>query len=243
MRYKCTVAYDGNNYVGFQSQLNGKAIQDEIEAVIKRISGVELRIIMSSRTDSGVHAYGQVFHFDIDKEFDVAKLKYSLNSLLPKDIHVSKVEVVDESFHARFSVKAKKYEYLINVGEKNVFLNNRAYQCHYQLDVDKMIEASKLFLGEHEFGSFNTSPYDLYPNQVRTIYSFEIFERNDIIHLQIVGSGFLRNMVRMIVGTLVEVGRGKKDINDVERMLAKPEKNQRRYNIDPNGLYLVEIYY
>ena len=243
MRYKCTVAYDGYNYVGFQSQINGTAIQDVIETAIAKITSQDLRIIMSSRTDSGVHAYGQVFHFDVEREYDLKKLKYSLNSLLPEDIHVTKIEIVSEEFHARFSVKAKKYEYLINYGEKNVFLNHRAYQCHYKLDVDKMVEASKLFLGKHEFGSFNTTPYDLYPNQVREIYSFEIFENQGILHLQIVGDGFLRNMVRMIVGTLVEVGRGKKNFDDVKHMLEYPEKNQRRYNIDPNGLYLIEIYY
>ena len=243
MRYKCIVAYDGNNYVGFQSQTNGVAIQDVIEAAIKKITNQELRIIMSSRTDSGVHAYGQVFHFDIEREYQVERLKYSLNSMLPEDIHIMKIEIVDESFHARFSVKSKKYEYLINTGEENVFLNHRAYQCRFKLDFDKMVEASKVFLGEHDFGSFNTSPYDLYPDQVRTIYSLELTKDKDVIKVEIVGSGFLRNMVRLIVGTLVEVGRGKRNKEEVIKMLEEPNKNQRRYNIDPNGLYLVEIYY
>ena len=109
MRYKCIVAYDGYNYVGFQSQINGTAIQDVIEDKLKIIFNDSIRIVMASRTDSGVHAKGQVFHFDALKEVEPFRLKGSLNGLLPKDIHINSVEVVDENFHSRFNVKAKKY--------------------------------------------------------------------------------------------------------------------------------------
>lgn len=243
MRYKVTLAYDGRNYAGFQSQKNALAIQDVIEKVLKRIFGQNIRIIMSSRTDAGVHARGQVFHFDSDIRKDLGKLKYSMNSLLPKDIHVIKIEEKDENFHARFSVKKKTYEYFINIGEYDVFLNGYAYQCFYKLDVDLMKKGAELFLGEHDFSSFNTSSLKEYPNQVRTISEFSITQKKDILKITVTSTGFLRNMVRIMVGTLIDLGRGKKSLKDIEHMLKVPEKSTRRYNADPNGLYLKKIFY
>lgn len=244
MRYKVTVSYDGNNYEGFQSQPSGKAVQDVIEKPIRQIfTNKDLRIVMSSRTDAGVHAKGQVFHFDAEKKIEESRLKCSLNGLLPKDIHVEKVEIVDESFHARFSVKKKTYEYIINLGEYNVFLNGYAYQCFYKLDLDLMKKASKHYLGTHDFSSFNTCSFKEYPNQVRTIYDFKITQKKDLLYIRVTGDGFLRNMVRIMVGTLIDVGRGKKSYEEFLKMFEKPCKSTRRYNIDPHGLYLIEIKY
>lgn len=243
MRYKVTLAYDGNRYVGFQSQINGLTIQDEIEKVLKRICKKDLRIIMASRTDAGVHAKHQVFHFDIDKEYDTYKLKGSFNGLLPKDIHVIDVKKVKETFHARFSVKSKTYEYLINTGEYDVFLNGYAYQCFYKLDMDLMKECSKLFIGKHDFSSFNTSTYKEKPDQTRTISEFKIIKKGDLIKIRVTGDGFMRNMVRIMVGTLIDVGRGQKTIKEVKDMLKNPRKDTKRYNISPSGLYLVNIKY
>lgn len=243
MRYKVTLAYDGNHYVGFQSQKNGNTVQDEIERVLKCIFKVDMRIIMASRTDAGVHAKGQVIHFDVDKDVDPYKLKGSFNGLLPKDIHVIDVKKVPESFHARFSVKSKTYEYLINIGEYDVFQNGYAYQCYYKLDMDKMIKCSKLFLGKHDFSSFNTSTYKEKPDQTRTISEFKIIKKGNNIKIRITGDGFMRNMVRIIVGTLIDVARGQKEISEVESMLKNPCKSTRRYNISPSGLYLVKIRY
>ena len=196
-----------------------------------------------SRTDAGVHALGQVFHFDSDKEKEEGKLKFSLNSLLPDDIHVMEVKQVSRDFHARYSVKKKTYEYLINIGEYDVFLKGRAYQCFYKLDVDLMKEGAKLFLGEHDFTSFNTSSLKEYPNQVRNITEFSITRKKDLLKIKVTSSGFLRNMVRIMVGTLIDLGRGKKSLDDVKNMLENPSKTTRRYNADPNGLYLVKIFY
>ena len=243
MRYKVTVSYDGNNYAGFQSQVNALAIQDVIESVLNKIFNEQFRIVMSSRTDAGVHAKGQVFHFDSDKKISEAKLKFAMNSLLPKDIHIEKVEYVDENFHARFSVKKKTYEYVINLGEYDVFLNGYAYQCFYQLDVELMKKAALLYLGKHDFTSFNTSSLKEYPNQVRTIYEFKIIEKKNRLIIRVTGDGFLRNMVRIMVGTLIDVGRGLKKIDDIKKMLNEKNKSTRRNNIDPNGLYLVKIKY
>ena len=243
MRYKVTLAYDGKNYEGFQSQTNAVAIQDIVEKAIERVFGEKIRIVMSSRTDAGVHALGQVFHFDSDKEKEEGKLKFSLNSLLPDDIHVMEVKQVSRDFHARYSVKKKTYEYLINIGEYDVFLKGRAYQCFYKLDVDLMKEGAKLFLGEHDFTSFNTSSLKEYPNQVRNITEFSITRKKDLLKIKVTSSGFLRNMVRIMVGTLIDLGRGKKSLDDVKNMLENPSKTTRRYNADPNGLYLVKIFY
>lgn len=243
MRYKVTIAYDGLNYAGFQSQKNAVAIQDIIESVIERIFSEKIRIVMSSRTDAGVHAYGQVFHFDSDIEKEERKLKFSMNSLLPDDIHVMEVKQVSKDFHARYSVKKKTYEYLINVGEYDVFLRGRAYQCFYKLDIDLMKQGAALFLGEHNFASFNTSSLKEYPNQVRTISEFSITRKKDILKIRVTSSGFLRNMVRIMVGTLIDLGRGKKTLDDIREMLEYPNKSTRRYNADPNGLYLVKIFY
>lgn len=243
MRYKVILAYDGNRYAGFQSQSNGLTIQDEIEKVIKRICKEDLRIIMASRTDAGVHAKHQVFHFDVDKEFDTYKLKGSFNGLLPKDIHVIDVKKVKESFHARFSVKSKTYEYLINIGEYDVFLNGYAYQCFYKLDIDLMKECAKLFLGKHDFSSFNTSTYKEKPDQTRTITEFKIIKKGNMLKIRVTGDGFMRNMVRIMVGTLIDVGRGQKQIKEVKDMLKNPNKGTKRNNISPSGLYLVNIKY
>lgn len=243
MRYKVTLAYDGSNYLGFQSQSHGKTIQDEIEKVIKRIFNVETRIIMASRTDAGVHAKGQVFHFDVDSSVDPYSLKGSFNALLPKDIHVTNVKKVNENFHARFSVKSKTYEYLINIGEYDVFLKGYAYQCPYKLDLEKMEKCSKLFIGKHDFSSFNTSTYKEKPDQHRTISEFKIIKKGNILKIKVTGDGFMRNMVRILVGTLIDVARGKKEISEVKEMLNVPNKSTRRYNISPCGLYLVKIRY
>lgn len=243
MRYKVTLAYDGNNYVGFQSQKNGLAIQDVIEKALKIIFKEDIRIVMASRTDAGVHAKGQVFHFDTNKKKDTYKLKGSINALIPKDIHIIEVKNVSDKFHARYSVKSKTYEYLINTGEYDVFLDGYAYQCFYKLDIDLMKKAAKLFLGTHDFSSFNTTPYKDKENQVRTISEFIIIKKKDLLTIRITGDGFLRNMVRIIVGSLIDLGRGQKSIDDIKKMLDEPCKNTKRYNITGNGLYLVKIRY
>ncbi len=243
MRYKVTCSYDGKTYAGFQSQKNGPAIQDELERALKQILREEIRIVMSSRTDAGVHAKGQVFHFDTDQILDPYKLKFSFNSVLPKDIHINEIKKVSDRFHARYSSVSKTYEYLINIGEYDVFLRGRAYQCFYDLDLEKMKEACTYFVGTHDFSSFSTSTYEEKPDQRRTISECRMIRKGDLLAIRITGDGFLRNMVRIIVGTLIDLGRGKRTLEDVRAMIDHPSKTTRRYNIDPNGLYLVKIRY
>lgn len=243
MRYKVTLAYNGNNYVGFQSQQNGPTIQDNIEKALKMIFHEDIRIIMASRTDAKVHAYGQVFHFDNKKEMDSYRLKGALNSLTNKDIHIIRVEKVSNKFHARFNVKNKTYKYLINIGEYDVFLDGFAYQCFYKLDLDLMKKGALLFLGTHDFSSFNTTPYEDKKDQVRTISEFKITRKKNLLTITVTGDGFLKNMVRIMVGTLIDLGRGQKTMEDVERMLNNPNKKAVRYNITGSGLYLYKIRY
>lgn len=243
MRYRFKLAYDGTAYAGFQSQINAVAIQDVLEELLSTIFAEKIRITMASRTDAGVHALGQIFHLDSEKERDPSKLKYALNTQLPKDLHILSVDIVNQDFHARFSVKRKTYHYLINIGEYNVFLHNRAYQCRYNLDLAKMEAACQLFLGSHDFGSFNTASYQEYPNQIRTIFALTITQQENLLTVKITGDGFLRNMVRIIVGTLVDVGRGHKSLTEVKEMLDRPNKAVRRYNAPPEGLYLMNIEY
>ena len=243
IRYKVTLAYNGNNYVGFQSQKNGITIQDTIEKALKTIFNKDIRIVMASRTDAGVHAKGQVFHFDNEKKMDNYKLKGAINALVPKDIHIIKVEKVSEAFHARYSVKNKTYEYLINIGEYDVFLDGFAYQCFYKLDVNLMKKGAELFLGTHDFSSFNTTPYKDKADQSRTITEFKITKSKNVLKIRVTGDGFLRNMVRIMVGTLIDLGRGQKTLSDIKEMLNKPCKTTRRYNITGNGLYLIKIRY
>ena len=242
MRYKVILAYNGLNYAGFQSQENADAIQDIIERALETIFRHPVKITGASRTDRGVHAYGQVFHFD-EEERDCFKLKGSINSLIPKDIHVVDVKKVDNNFHARYGVKEKTYVYLINNGERDPFLEGRAYQKTYPLDNQKMKEVAELFIGTHDFGSFNTSPIEEYPNQTRTIYECSVNQKGKRITITVRGDGFLRHMVRMMVGSMVDVARGHIDINEIKERLEKPTKDKRRYSIDACGLYLVSIKY
>ncbi len=242
MRYKCTCSYKGTAYVGFQSQINGLAIQDVIEEKLGIITSFTGRITMASRTDSGVHALGQVFHFDIDEDVDTFSLKGKLNGLLPKDIHIIKVERVADDYNVR-ATKGKHYRYLINYGEYNPLLDGLAYWCYYDIDSEKIREVLNLFIGRHDFSSFNTTPLSIKPNQVRTITEFTLTEKNNLLIFDIKGDGFLRHMVRILVGTVIDVARGKMSTDEVIDMLERPRKDIYRHNIAPHGLYLVEIMY
>lgn len=242
-RYKVVVSYIGKNYVGWQRQLNKKTIQGVIEKVIYKITNENITIVASGRTDSKVNARGQVFHFDSDVYMENEKWKYALNAYLPDDIYINSVKKVNELFHARYCVLYKEYEYVINLGEYDVFNKDYVYKCFYKLDIDKMIKASKYFIGLHDFTSFNASPIDKYPNQVREIYSIDFEVDNDLIKIKFKGNGFLRHMVRMLVACLIEVGRNKLSIDDVKKILDKKDKNAFNKNADAIGLTLNKVEY
>ena len=242
MRYLITFSYDGTNYNGYQKQLNKNTIQDKIESALNKITSNKIIIHASGRTDSKVHALNQKAHFDLDKEYDLYRLKKSINSLIPEDIHISKIEVVDNDFHARFNVKEKEYIYKLNIGEYNPIDRNYVYQYNKELDLDKMIEASKYLLGEHNFKSF-TKTDDSKEDYIRNIYKINIIKKDNIITFDFIGNGFLRYMIRNIVGTLIEVGENKLDPIKVKEILDSQNRKNAGKTAHPEGLYLYNVKY
>lgn len=239
-RYKCVVSYDGSNYNGFQSQNN--SIQKVIELALSKLTNSKIKIYASGRTDAKVHAYGQVFHFETDKQFN--DLKHSINALLPNDIYVNDVTEVSEQFHARFSAKGKHYDYLINNGVYQPTLRNYCCYVDKKLDIKKMKEAASVFIGTHDFTSFNATKIDEIADQVRTISMICINEENNgMIRISFYGDGFLRYMVRMISKAIIDAGLSKISPQQLVQMLETKDKNACSFNGEPQGLYLVEVYY
>lgn len=241
MRYKACVMYDGCNYSGWQIQPNARTVQDEIEKALSVLTQQTISITGAGRTDRAVHAIEQVFHFDCDKVF--MNFEKAINSQLPEDIFVTSCERVPSEFHCRFDAKWKFYSYAVNTSNYNPLQRNYAFQLCEPLDLDKMMEVSEIFIGEHDFTSFNATKVSEVEDQTRTIYSIDISENAGIISFDVVGNGFLRHMVRMIVGTLIEVGRGNLLREDVEKMLEAKDKNSVHYNAPACGLYLIKIGY
>ena len=243
MRVKATVSYDGSGYYGWQSQANVVGIQDIIEDALSKMHKEKKHIAASGRTDRGVHALGQVFHFDTELSLTEEQWVKALNSNLPMDIRILKTEFVDAEFHSRFSAKKKRYDYYLNMGEYNLFERNTVTQYNRQLDVDKMREAASILVGTHDFTSFCSNSFEETPNQVRTIETLNISREMDRLQFTFIGDGFLRYMVRMIVGVLIQVGENKLEIADVKAILEAKSKEVIRYKAEANGLYLTEVNY
>lgn len=243
MRFKVTVSYDGSNFNGFQRQPNYRSVEEEIEIALTKMHKQKIEIVGAGRTDKDVHALGQVFHFDTNLKIDNKGVKKGLNALLPEDIYITKVEEVDENFHARFSAKEKVYEYKINVGEYNPIETKYVYQLNRDIDISKMINASKLFIGEHDFYNFCGYQEDKIKNYVRIIKEIVITKENNYVSIKIQGNGFIRYMVRMIVAILIEIGLDKKDESFIKERLDSKEKRRSNYKVSGKGLYLVKIDY
>ena len=243
MRFKVTISYDGTQFNGFQKQKNYRSIEQELEECLAKMHKHEVKVVGAGRTDKGVHALGQVFHFDSDLKITSEGVKKGLNALLSSDIYIKQVEEVDEDFHARYSAKAKVYEYKINIGEYNPIEVNYIYQLNKNLDLDKMRNAAKLFIGEHDFYNFCGYQEDIIKNYVRTISMINIVSKDNYVNVSIKGNGFIRYMVRMIVAILVEIGLGRKDEQFIKDRLDKDIKKRSNYKMDGCGLYLVEIDY
>ena len=243
MKYLITFSYDGSKYFGYQKQPNKPTVQQEIENVLTQLNSNKPVIISASgRTDSGVHALNQKAHFVLNKEYDESKLQYSMNKMLSTSIYIKNVEKKEDNFHARFDVKKKKYTYKINVGEYNPLEYNYIFQYNKELNIEEMKKAIKYFEGLHNFKSFTKI------DEEKETYEREIFETNiikekNIISITFVGTGFMRYMVRNMVGLLVEIGSGKKDSNCVKDVLLAEDRTKAGITIDPNGLYLEDVYY
>lgn len=243
MRIRLDISYDGHNFKGFQRQIKERTVQQEIETVLSRIFNTDIVISASGRTDAGVHALKQVVTFMPNKEVsDLALLRYSLNRMLPNDIHVNAIQFVDDSFHPRLHALLKTYKYILNMGEANPFYENYRYEFKRKLDVNKVLEAKELFVGEHNFKNFTTKEEDNH-DYVRTINSIDVKQDEDVLEITLIGNGFMRYMVRMIVGTLIAIGIGKEDKNFIINKLEDTNRMPVIYKAPPQGLYLVDVKY
>ena len=241
MRYKAIVSYDGTAYQGWQKQPDKNSVQAKIETALSRLCRHNVKITGAGRTDKGVHAFGQVFHFDTDKEFkDITK---SINSQLPEDIRIVSCKPVSDEFHSRYDAKWKHYSYIINTGKFNPIQRNYAYQLGIELDEEKMQEAARALVGTHDFSSFNATRKDEIEDQVRTIYKIEVKRRGSLVTIDYYGDGFLRYMIRMMTGALIEAGKGRITAEDIQNIMEKMDKTACNYNVPACGLYLIEISY
>ncbi|MCI8632723.1 MAG: tRNA pseudouridine(38-40) synthase TruA [Lachnospiraceae bacterium] len=242
--YKLTIQYVGTKYNGWQRQGNTEnTIQGKLEAILERLFTIPVEVIGSGRTDAGAHAFGQVANFHVPVEMDPEEILEYLNRYLPKDIAVSRVERVPDRFHSRFNVKRKTYQYRIwNSCISNVFEKNFVYELAEPLNTDRMKEAALYWIGEHDFKAF-CSNKRLKKSTVRTIYEINIEELEPEIRITITGNGFLYNMVRIMVGTLIEIGMGEKLPSDVPAMLAGKDRRNAGFTAPSSGLMLMEVEY
>jgi tRNA pseudouridine38-40 synthase len=243
-RYKCVLAYEGTGFSGWQIQPNKRTVQSEIEAVLAKMhKGEIVKVSGSGRTDANVHARGQVIHFDSPLAIPVEKWGLALNSLLPDDVAVLSAEKVSPDFHARFLAKGKEYRYKLHLSKvRDPFLRNFAYWYPYPLDVDSMVEASRYLLGTHDFSSFCSAKTEV-EDKVRTIHSIDLSLEDDILIFRFTGNGFLYNMVRILVGTLLEVGSGERQPSEIQEVLEKKDRRRAGKTAPGHGLYLWRVFY
>ena len=240
VRIKCIVSYDGSKFSGFQRQIKVRTVQGEIEKALKLIHKYPITIHASGRTDSNVHALGQVFHFDSNLDIKTFNWKRAINSILPDDIYIKDVEIVTHDFHARFSVKCKEYRYYISLDEYNPLKYHYTCFIKRDLNIDKMEQGLDLFEGTHDFTSFSSGQYK---NKVRTIYEASLRRNKNNLEFIFVGNGFLRYQVRIMMGTLIEIGLGKKDEATINYLFNNHDRSKARYTAPPQGLYLYKVEY
>ena len=242
MKVLAVVSYKGTNYQGWQRQTNAPSIQEEIEKVLSKILNVETVIYGAGRTDAGVHAKGQTCHFTIDKEVDLDKLRYSVNCLLPKDIHIISLVEVNDDFHARYSAIGKHYTYTIVVGENNPFDNEFVLTYLKDFDVNAYIKAFEPFNGEHNFQDFTSKEKDEDGFKRTVAISSEVNGNKITIHF--VGNGFMRYMIRFMVGAAIAVMEKRIDIDFIKSHLDNEKQREIiAYKAPGEGLVLEEVLY
>ncbi|WP_419749837.1 tRNA pseudouridine(38-40) synthase TruA [Terrisporobacter petrolearius] len=239
---KLTIQYDGTKYCGWQKQPNSSGIQGTIEYAIYEITKEKVNIIGSGRTDAGVHALGQVANFKINSNIPAARIPDALNAKLPKDISIIDCQEVSDDFHSRYSATGKIYRYLIyNKPYRSPLYKDISYHVRYDLDIQKMRVEAQSLLGTHEFKGFMSSGSSV-KDTVRTIHNISIEESGDLIVLEVEGNGFLYNMVRILVGTLVDIGRGRID-KPLEEIIASQDRGEAGHTAPAHGLFLKKVHY
>ena len=240
---KLTIEYDGKDFNGWQKQPNKLNIQGEIERAIENVTGEKVELIASGRTDAGVHALGQVANFKTNSNFPIEKFPIAINSQVKNSIRIQNAEEVDENFHSRFNCKRKTYRYAIdNSKYGSAIYRNVVYHMPIKLDVEEMKKAIKYFEGEHDFKAFKSSGTSS-KSSVRTIYSANIITEGTSIAIDLTGNGFLYNMVRIIAGTLVDVGLGKIKATDIPEIIESKDRKKAGKTLPPHGLMLLHVEY
>lgn len=241
MRYFYTIAYKGTNYHGWQKQPNAVGVQQKIEEVFSTILNQKAEIVGSGRTDSGVHATAQVFHFDCPRELDAEQLLYKANKMLPKDVALKQVRQVKGETHARFDAISRSYQYHI-VFEKDPFAIDQAYFFTQELNLEKMNLASEKLLNYQDFECFSKVKTDVFTFNCDIVEAFWKQEEGSLV-FHIKANRFLRGMVRAIVGTLLEVGQNKINVHDFEQIIRSKNRQAAGRSVPANGLYLTEVRY
>ena len=240
---KVTIEYDGKEFNGWQKQPNKLNIQGEIERAIEEITGEQVDLYGSGRTDAGVHSLGQVANFKTNSKLPIEKVAIAINSKLKKSIRIKKAEEVSENFHSRYNCHKKKYRYIINNSSQgSAIYRGLEYHVSQKLNVEEMKKAIKFFEVEHDFKAFKSSGTSS-KSSVRTIYNAELKQNGERIIIELTGNGFLYNMVRIISGTLLEVGLGNIKAEDIPNIIENKDRKMAGKTLPPHGLYLVEVMY
>ena len=243
MRVKLVVAYEGTNYCGWQIQPNGITIEQVLNATLSSLLGEEITVTGASRTDAGVHSLGNVAVFETHTKMPAEKISFALNQRLPEDIVVQESCQVPEDFHPRFSKSRKTYEYrILNCRFRQPLERRTSYFYHYPLDVSAMQKAAAYLVGEHDFTSF-ASVHAQTNTYVRMIYALDVVREGDMIRIRVQGNGFLYNMVRIIAGTLIQVGAGIKKPEDMESILAGKDRELAGPTAPAHGLTMIGLEY
>lgn len=240
MRYLASVSYDGSKFYGFQRLKNKKSVQGELEKVLTTINKTMVLVKGAGRTDRGVHALDQKIHFDLNIKIDIPHLLLAINSRLDSAVRVNYIEEVSSDFHARFDCIQKKYQYIINMGEYDLFIDDYVYNYNKKLNIKNMKKASKYLLGVHSFKVFTSGERENY-NSIISKVDFK--KHGSMLYITFTGVSFYRYMVRNLVGALLLAGEGRMPITGIEEMLSNSKNIYNYMTVPANGLYLMEVKY
>ncbi|OLR65642.1 tRNA pseudouridine(38-40) synthase TruA [Peptoniphilus porci] len=237
------ITYDGTNFHGFQLQPDERTVEGELNKGLAKTLNKEVKIFYAGRTDRGVHALGQYANFYSDTTIDIGNLPKVINFNLPEDVSVVDAKYVPEDFHARYDAKLKKYRYVVHLSRyRNALLLNKAYEYPYKVDPERMRRALSYLIGEHDFNSF-MGKGAVVKDSIRTIDKIDVIEEGDFLYLDFVAKSFLKNMIRIVTGTALEIGRGQREIEYMKEALKMKKRKAAGPTAPACGLYLVDVKY